>query len=1052
MTESLPFDPAHFCATLLGVSLNGVYVHDIEAGRHTYVNAEYARLTGYDRDRLAALDVPAFRALFHADDQPRIAAHLAALRAAADGEVREIAYRFRRPDGVWIRCLARDTVLERAADGAVRSILGACIDLGRTQEACTEPEPEPGVRESDSDAEALLREIETLYARAPIGLCLLDRDLRFVRINERLAEINGLGVEQHLGRTVREVLPLLAREVEPLLQRVLATGEPVVEREVSGETPARPGVRRIWLESFLPLRNAAGEVCAIHALAREVTDERRDREALAASREHYRLIADFTYDWELWVGPGGRLRWMSPSCRRLTGYPADAFYADPGLLERIAHPDDRPALRAHLKTSPGGGDPARLEFRIRRADGQTRWLEYISQEVRGTDGGYAGRRASARDVTVRREAEAALAAREREFETLVANAPDIIVRFDRRLRHLYVNAAVERATGRAPSEFLGKTNEELGMPPALCARWSDCLRRVFATGEPQSLEFGFPAPDRERFYSMRAVPERAPDGGVETVLAVTRDDTERRRAEARARSLAAVVERSGDFIGIARLDGRALYLNHAGQRLVGLCGEAAVQATRIEDYLFPEDLPFVRETVLPQVLREGHWSGDFRFRHFRTAEAIDVHWGVVRIDDPATGEPAQLATVTRDIRQEKAAAAALEDASRRKDEFLAMLGHELRNPMAPIRNAVEMLQLAADGANKGWHPAADPKIGWAVAVLDRQTRHLNRLLDDLLDVSRIVRGRLVLQRRPVVVREVVQQALEGIRSRVAERRHRLEAELPDAEIEVEGDPVRLGQILLNLLLNAVDYTQEGGTIRVASEADAREVILRVCDNGAGIPPDRIEHLFTPFVQGQTKDSAAGSAPSGLGLGLAISRRLAELHGGRLLARSDWPQPGSEFSLHLPRHLPTRRDGAASARQADPRPEAFRRERRGPAPGLSVLVVDDNADVCAALAMLLRTLGCRVETAASGSEALALAACSCPRLALLDIGLPDMDGLELAQRLRAQCPDKDRLSLVAVTGYGHEEARRRSLAAGFDKHLAKPVDLATLTALLEELDR
>jgi CheY-like chemotaxis protein len=401
---------------------------------------------------------------------------------------------------------------------------------------------------------------------------------------------------------------------------------------------------------------------------------------------------------------------------------------------------------------------------------------------------------------------------------------------------------------------------------------------------------------------------------------------------------------------------------------------------------------------------------------------------VVRIDDPETGAPMQLATVTRDIRTEKAAAMALKEANRRKDEFLAVLGHELRNPMAPIRNAVDILQMLKS--------EQDPRIDWALAVLDRQAAHVSRLLDDLLDVSRIIRGQLKLERRPVALRGLVQQAVDDVRPAITERRHRLVVDLPDPDIAVDGDPVRLSQILLNLLLNAANYTQEGGEIRVSAGVRDEEVAITVQDNGPGIPADRLESLFDPFTQGERRDQAT---PGGLGLGLTISRRLAELHRGRLEAHSDWPGPGSEFRLCLPRlsgSLPT---GAA------PDPRAATETN-----ALKVLVVDDNSDVTGALAMLLEVLGHQVRTATSGADALAIVARECPRVALLDIALPDMDGLELARRIRELCPNRDRLLLVAVTGYGHDEARARSLAAGFDLHLAKPVDHRTLRALLDDL--
>jgi CheY-like chemotaxis protein len=288
----------------------------------------------------------------------------------------------------------------------------------------------------------------------------------------------------------------------------------------------------------------------------------------------------------------------------------------------------------------------------------------------------------------------------------------------------------------------------------------------------------------------------------------------------------------------------------------------------------------------------------------------------------------------------------------------------------------------------------------------------------------------------VEVRDVVRHALDGVAPLLAQRRHRLEAEDPPAGLLVEGDLVRLSQILLNLLLNAAKYTAGGGEIQLTTEAEGGEVRIRIRDTGLGISPQRIDEIFTPFSQGPRPD---GGPPSGLGLGLTISRRLAELHGGHLTVRSDWPQKGSEFTLHLPR--------LAGVQRASPQEPAPGQAEQG----VQVLVVDDNPDVAGALALLLEVLGCQTEIAASGDEALALVERRCPRVALVDIGLPGMDGLELARRLRQRFPRLGQLLLVAVTGYGHTEARERSRAAGFDLHLAKPVDLPTLESLLADLD-
>ncbi len=333
----------------------------------------------------------------------------------------------------------------------------------------------------------------------------------------------------------------------------------------------------------------------------------------------------------------------------------------------------------------------------------------------------------------------------------------------------------------------------------------------------------------------------------------------------------------------------------------------------------------------------------------------------------------------------------------------------------------------------------DPRIHWAIEVLDRQTAHMGRLLDDLLDVSRIVQGRIELEPVELRVRELLQQAADGARALMEEHRHRFVCRLPAPGWRVLGDPVRLSQILLNILVNAANYTPPGGEIRIESRIEGDSVLIQVRDNGQGMTAEQLDSLFGLFTRGP---HASDADNGGLGLGLAIARRLAELHGGRLEARSDGLGRGTELCLRLPVLTDAPRMNVSASPDDPPAPPAGEKPR--------VLVVDDDPDVVDALAMLLEILGYPVEVARSGPEALELARRQCPRVALLDIGLPGMDGLEIARRLRADYADPKRLKLVALTGLGHEQARERSLAAGFDEHLVKPLGRQALLALLESL--
>jgi PAS domain S-box-containing protein len=363
----------------------------------------------------------------------------------------------------------------------------------------------------------------------------------------------------------------------------------------------------------------------------------------------------------------------------------------------------------------------------------------------------------------------------------------------------------------------------------------------------------------------------------------------------------------------------------------------------------------------------------------------------------------------------------LRAADRRKDVFLATLAHELRNPLAPIRNALELLRPGAG------QQVADSARG----VLERQVNQIVRLVDDLLDHSRITRGVAELRREDAPLESAVKGALETVRPLLDERGHRLTLALPEAPVHLDADPVRLVQILGNLLSNACKYTPPGGEIRVGAELDGDSVTVSVSDTGEGIAAEDLPRIFDTFTQ------LGPRRPEGLGIGLSLVKGLVELHGGTITAESAGPGAGSTFLLRLPRSSP---NATAGARASEPRAEPVRRRRR-------VLVVDDNTDSVESMALLLSALGHDVRTARDGPTALDEANRFDPEVVLLDIGMPGMDGYSAARRMRALPGGADR-TIVALTGWGQEEDRRRTRAAGFDAHLVKPVDPQTLRRVID----
>ncbi|HEY6922047.1 MAG TPA: response regulator [Steroidobacteraceae bacterium] len=381
---------------------------------------------------------------------------------------------------------------------------------------------------------------------------------------------------------------------------------------------------------------------------------------------------------------------------------------------------------------------------------------------------------------------------------------------------------------------------------------------------------------------------------------------------------------------------------------------------------------------------------------------------------------------------------ALKEADRHKDEFLAMLAHELRNPLAPIHNAVALMHRTA---------MTDPQLIWSRDVIGRQLAHLTRLVDDLLDVSRITRGKIKLNKEVVEIGPLVARTVETVQPLFQERAHTLRVEIPNDVLTVLGDPTRLMQAIGNVLGNAAKYTERGGQVTLRAASTGSEVEIRIRDNGIGIPRELMPMIFNLFTQ---LDRSSGPAQSGLGIGLALVQRLVEMHGGSVTAHSDGPGRGSEFVIRLPLVLaePIATDDQQLNTLSAVEPSMMNAEATTPTQR-RILVADDNNDALESLATLLQLSGHEVYTAPNGAVALESAEQHRPEVALLDIGMPKLDGYEVARRIRAQ-PWGARITLVALTGWGQDSDRRRSQEAGFDSHLVKPLDLDKLTDLLDTL--
>lgn len=492
-------------------------------------------------------------------------------------------------------------------------------------------------------------------------------------------------------------------------------------------------------------------------------------------------------------------------------------------------------------------------------------------------------------------------------------------------------------------------------------------------------------------------------------LAAANEDL--RESEQRARYLASFPERNPHPVLETDLDGRVTYENSATGALFP---DLAALGT---DHPFLQDIG----AVVGRLQDEGASSVS---REVRCGDTV-FHQAIHRVSESQV-----IRLYCLDITDRKRAEDALRDADRRKDEFLAMLSHELRNPLAAISNAVQFL-LRGGTADRARRKACEAAV--------RQTQHMARLLDDLLDVSRITRGKVVLRVDDVDLLSVVDSAVEASSPLVEARGHRLTLSLPGDAVWVRGDAVRLAQVVGNLLNNAAKYTPPGGEVHLSLQRDNDEAIIRVRDNGDGIDAGTLPHIFSLFVQG---DTSVGRTQSGLGIGLTMVRSLVEMHGGHVSAHSAGRDKGTEVTVRLP--IQGSGSGVQGSGSEAPSPAVVASGRK-----MRILVVDDNADAAELLAMALEMDGHEVSTAHSGAAALDAIAAYRPDAVLLDIGMPGMDGYEVARRLRQE-PALCQVTLVALTGYGQDEDRERTRSAGFDYHLVKPVDMDALREVLRQV--
>jgi PAS domain S-box-containing protein len=724
--------------------------------------------------------------------------------------------------------------------------------------------------------------------------------------------------------------------------------------------------------------------------------------------------------------------YVSPAYEEIWGRSCESLYARPvDWLDSVVDADREQLISAISRESAGDrADVTFSDFRIHRPDGSERWIHARAFPVCDAEGNVYRFAGIAEDITEHKLARIALEERDRSFKEAQAIAH--IGSWHAGLTGSFTwSDELYRIYGVSPETFTPNVETLINLihpddQPAMQAWINAC-----ASGdEPEALEFRCVWPDGTiRYISGQGKLMLDADGKPSHMAGTGQDITARKCVE---EALRASEERLQLAITVGNIG--VWDWNVVENELTWDESTYLLYGVRKEDFsgaydawsraLHPDDRQLAEVEIQAALRGEREFSHEFRI--VRLDGTVRNIKAVSKTFRDQHGNTLRMIGINIDITEYKQAEQALLQAGQHKDEFLAMLAHELRNPLAPIRNAAYVLaQLGLD----------EPRVKWAQETIEGQVTHLVRLVDDLLDAARLGRGKITLKQEEIELTALVEKLMQSIQPLAENKGHQLIVRLPEHPVRLRGDPVRLNQILLNLFDNAIKYTPDGGWIELAARMAGQEIEISVRDNGMGISAKLLPRVFDLFQQDERKlDRAQG----GLGIGLTLVQRLAAMHGGRVKADSEGPWLGATFTVWLPAK-------AMPARPAAPEAE----DNVSLTSGMRVLVVDDDVAVADSMAMLLEVTGYEVRIADSGQAALEQVPLFRPQVVLLDIGLTGMDGFETAKRLRELSEGLD-LYVVALTGYADEETREKALASGCDYFLVKPVTITVLASLLEKV--
>jgi PAS domain S-box-containing protein len=929
-----------------------------------------------------------------------------------------------------------------------------------------------------------------LFEENPLPVLIYDIEtLRILDVNKAAIRQYGYSLEEFVRLTLTDIRP--PEDVPRMLQVVRGPRSPHYS---SGEWRHR---RKDG--SIIAVVVTAHDVVhhgrpARFVLAQDITKRKREETANRilmdhAQKERHRLDSLLSQVpaivWEFWNEPDEstmRINYVSAQVERLLGYP-QAFWTENALFWlSVVHPDDRERAQTEAWAQYDSGNGGVSQFRCVAKDGRVVWVQSTSAVIVGDDGAKLGVRGVNIDITDRKAAEDALRESDERFRLVERATNDVIWDWDLTSGQLHHNDSVYTVFGYTP-ETIGHDGQwwyDQAHPDDREQVIAGIWEAINNGGTFWSGEYRFKQGDGSWANVMdRSYVMRNREGKAVRMIGSMVDVTESRRREESLRFLADASEALA-----STLDYEATLGNLAGLVVpfladycsIGILEEpdeirrfalahsdaakcAALRATRNRFRVQPggsyplanvlsSGTPFFRPQVteedLSSLATDDEWSEIWQAVGPKSCMAVPLRaggrvFGLIVFALCDTGRSYTEADLSLAEELARRASVAIDNAhlhhqiqlaDAAKDEFLAMLSHELRNPLSAISNALELIRLRGK---------TDPLIQRTLDVVDRQSHHMARLVDDLLEVSRITQGKIELRKETVDLNLVVKETVETNQPMIDSRAHQVTVSLPDRPVWLDADPVRAAQVISNLLGNAAKYTEPGGRIDLTVTRDGADAQITVKDTGAGIAPAMLDNVFNLFTQAnRSLDRSQG----GLGIGLTVVKNIVALHGGTVKAKSDGLGKGSEFTVRIPA-LPEGQ-GPASTRTPGGWTDGNGSSHR-------ILLVEDNIDAARTLAEILETWGNSVRLAHDGVAALEMARQAEADVVLMDIGMPGMDGYEVARHLREEglLP---RAILVALTGYGQEEDLRRSREAGFDQHLVKPVDFGVLEELLDSLSR